>query len=95
MIRVILEAYSQLHRVGAQVGNPLQCYRSAVEGTTVLRAALAVVEHNRPGFESHRQQLHSEKGMQFRVSLHPMNEYIFVLRSRQIFLRTNSYADPK
>ena len=34
------------------------------------------------------------KGMQFSVSLHPMNEYIFVLRSRQICLRTNSYADP-
>jgi len=30
----------------------------------------------------------------FCVSLHPMNEYIFVLRSRQICLRTNSYADP-
>ena len=42
--------------MGAQVGNPLQCYRSAKEGTTALRAALAVVEHNQPGFESHRQQ---------------------------------------
>ena len=30
----------------------------------------------------------------FSVSLFPMNEYIFVLRSRQICLRTNSYADP-
>ena len=48
----------ELHRVGAQVGNPIQCYCSAEEGTTTLRAALAVVEHNRPGFESHRQQLH-------------------------------------
>jgi len=57
-IREIREACSQLHRVGAQVGNPLQCYRSAEEGTTALRAALAVVEHNRPGFESHRQQPH-------------------------------------
>jgi len=28
------------------------------------------------------------------VSLLPMNEYIFVLRSRQICLRTNSYTDP-
>jgi len=44
--------------MGAQVGNPLQCYRSAEEGTTTLRAALAVVEHNRPGFESHQQQPH-------------------------------------
>jgi len=44
--------------VGAQVGNPLQCYRSAEEGTTVLRAALVVVEHNRLGFENHRQQSH-------------------------------------
>jgi len=46
--------------VGAQVGNPLQCYRSAEEGTTALRlgAALAMVEHNRPGFKIHRQQPH-------------------------------------
>jgi len=57
-IREIREACSQLHRVEAQVGNPLQCYRSAEEGTTALRAALAVVEHNRPGFEGHRQQPH-------------------------------------
>ena len=28
------------------------------ESTTALRAALAVVEHSLPGFESHRQQLH-------------------------------------
>jgi len=55
-IRKIRAACSHLHRVGAQVGNPLQCYRSAEEGTTALRTALAVVEHNRPG--SHRQQLH-------------------------------------
>jgi len=55
-IREIREACSQLHRVGAQVGNPLQCYRLAEECNTALRAALAVVEHNRPGFESHRQQ---------------------------------------
>jgi len=55
-IHEILEACSQLHRVGALVRNPLQCYRSAEEGTTALRAALAVVEHNRPGFESRRQQ---------------------------------------
>jgi len=47
--------------VGAQVGNPLQCYRSAEEGTTALRAAFAVVEHNRPGFESHRQRPHWPK----------------------------------
>jgi len=60
-IREIREAYSQLHRVGAQVGNPLQCYRSAEEGTTALRAALAVVEHNRPGFESHQPQLHGPR----------------------------------
>jgi len=32
--------------------------------------------------------------MQFSVSLHPMNEYIFVQRSIQICLRTNSYEDP-
>jgi len=57
-IREIREACSHLHRVGAQVGNPLQFYRSAEEGITALRAALAVVEHNRPGFESHRQQPH-------------------------------------
>jgi len=57
-IREIREACFHLHKVGAQVGNPLQCYRSAEEGTTALRAALAVVEHNRPGFESHRQQPH-------------------------------------
>ena len=57
-IREIREACSHIHRVGAQVGNPLQCYRLAEEGTTALRAALAVVEHNRPGFESHRQQPH-------------------------------------
>jgi len=54
----IREACFHLHKVGAQVGNPLQCYRSPEEGTTALRAALAVVEHNRPGFESHRQQPH-------------------------------------
>jgi len=42
----------------SKVGNPLQCYRSAEEGTTALRAALAVVEHNRPGFESHQHQPH-------------------------------------
>jgi len=52
-IRQIRETCSQLHRVGAQDGNPLQCYRSAEESTTALRAALAVVEHNQPGFESH------------------------------------------
>jgi len=57
-IREIREACFHLHKVGAQVGNPLQCYRSAEEGTIALRAALAVVEHNRPGFESHRQQPH-------------------------------------
>ena len=57
-IREIWEACFHLHKVGAQVENPLQCYRSAEEGTTALRAALAVVEHNRPGFESHRQQPH-------------------------------------
>ena len=56
-IREIREACFHLHKV-AQVGNPLQCYRSAEEGTIALRAALAVVEHNRPGFESHRQQPH-------------------------------------
>jgi len=44
--------------VGAQDGNPLQCYRSAEESTTALRAALVVGEHSLPGFESHRQQLH-------------------------------------
>jgi len=52
-IREIREACFHLHKVEAQVGNPLQCYRSAEEGTTALRAALAVVEHKRPGFESH------------------------------------------
>ena len=57
-IREIREACFHLHKVGAQVGNPLQCYRSAEEGTTALRAALAVVEHNQPGFERHRQQSH-------------------------------------
>jgi len=57
-IREIQEACFHLHQVGAQVGNPLQCCRSAEEGTIALRAALAVVEHNRPGFESHRQQPH-------------------------------------
>jgi len=57
-IREIREACFHLHNLGAQVGNPLQCYRSAEESTTALRAALAVVEHNRPGFESHRQQPH-------------------------------------
>jgi len=57
-IREIREACFHLHKVGAQVGNPLQCYHSAEEGTTALRAALAVVEYNRPGFESHRQQPH-------------------------------------
>ena len=35
-IREIRETCSQLHRVGAQVGNPLQCYCSAEEGTTAL-----------------------------------------------------------
>ena len=57
-IREIREACFHLHKVGAQVGNPLQCYRLAEEGTTALRAALAVFEHNRLGFESHRQQPH-------------------------------------
>ena len=57
-IREILEVCFHLHKAGAQVGNPLQCYRSAEESTTALRAALAVVEHNQPGFESHRQQPH-------------------------------------
>jgi len=57
-IHEIQEACFHLHKVGAQIGNPLQCYRSAEEGTTALRAALAVVEHNRPGFESHQQQSH-------------------------------------
>ena len=57
-IREIREACSRLHRVGAQDGTPLQCYRSAEESTAALRAALAVVEHNLPGFESHRQKLH-------------------------------------
>ena len=42
----IRKACSHLHRVGAQVGNLLQCYRLAEEGTTALRAALVVVEHN-------------------------------------------------
>jgi len=60
-IREIREAWSHLHRVGAQVGNPLQCHRSAEEGTTALRAALAVVEHKQPGFESHQQQPHWPK----------------------------------
>jgi len=54
----IREARSQLHGVGAQVWNPLQYYRSAEECTTALRAALAVVEHNQPGVESHPQQPH-------------------------------------
>jgi len=57
----IRQACSRLHRawsVGAQDGNPLQCYRSAEESTTALRAALAVIEHSLPGFERHRQQLH-------------------------------------
>jgi len=54
--REIREACSRLHRVGAQVRIPLQCYHSAEEGTTALRAALSVVKHNQPGFESHRQQ---------------------------------------
>ena len=57
-VREIREACSHLPRVGAQVGNPLQCYSSAEEGTPALRAALAVVEHNRPGFKSHRQHPH-------------------------------------
>jgi len=57
-IREIQEACFRLHRVGAQDGNPLQCYRSAEGSTTALRAALAVVEHSLPGFESHRQQSH-------------------------------------
>ena len=57
-IREMLEACFHLHKVGAQVGNPLQCYLSAEEGTTALRATLAVVEHNQPGFESPRQQPH-------------------------------------
>jgi len=52
-IREIREACSRLHRVGAQDGNPLQCYRSAEESTTALRASLAVAEHSLPGFESH------------------------------------------
>jgi len=54
----IREACSQLHRVGVQDGNPLQCYRSAEESATALRASLAVVDYNQPGFESHQQQLH-------------------------------------
>ena len=41
-ISEIREACFHLHKVGAQVGNPLQCHRSAEEGTTALRAALAV-----------------------------------------------------
>jgi len=57
-IREILEACFHLQKVGAQVQNPLQCYRSTEEGTTALRTTLAVVEHNRPGFERHRQQSH-------------------------------------
>ena len=57
-IREIQAACSHLQKVGAQVGNPLQCYQSAEEGTTALRADLAVVEHNQPGFESHQQQPH-------------------------------------
>ena len=57
-IREIREVYSRLHRVGGSSRNPLQCYCSAEESTTALRAALAVVQHNRPGFEIRRQQLH-------------------------------------
>jgi len=57
------ETCSRLHRVGAQDGNPLQCYRSAEESTTARWAALAVVEHCPPGFESHRQQLHWPRPM--------------------------------
>ena len=57
-IREIRKACSRLHRVGSQDWNPLQCYRSAEENITALRAALAVVEHSLPGFESHRQQHH-------------------------------------
>jgi len=38
--REIREACSQLHRVGAQVRIPLQCYHSAEEGTTTLRAGV-------------------------------------------------------
>jgi len=53
-IREIREACSRVHRVGAQDGNLLQCYHSAEESTTALRAALAVVEHSLPGFKSHR-----------------------------------------
>jgi len=45
-IREIWEACFHLHKVRAQVENPLQWYRSAEEGTTSLRAALAVVEQN-------------------------------------------------
>jgi len=47
--------------VGAQDGNPLQCYRSAEESTTALRATLAVIEHSLPGFERLRQQLHWQR----------------------------------
>jgi len=52
-IREIRQARSRLHRVGAQDGNPLQCYRSAKESATALRDVLAVVEHSIPGSESH------------------------------------------
>ena len=51
-------SFSTLHRVGAQEGNPLQCYRSTEESASVLRTALAVIEHSLPGFERNRQQLH-------------------------------------
>ena len=57
-IREIQETRSRLCRVGAQDGNPLQCYRSAEESNTALRAALAVIEHSLPGSQSHRKQLH-------------------------------------
>jgi len=40
--------WARLHRVGAQRGNPFQCYRWAEESTIALRAALAVVEHRLP-----------------------------------------------
>jgi len=38
-IHEIREACSKLHRVGAQDGNPLECYCSAEESTTVLQTA--------------------------------------------------------
>ena len=57
-VREIRKACFRLHRIGAQDGKPLQCYRTAEASTTALRAAFAVVERSLPGFESHRQQLH-------------------------------------